>query len=103
MPKDVEEERIFHKVLNDVAIIGTSDFYSGSRRSVYELKFTRGNPKPLENHKLRASMYKWFSDAEHPYLLYCSSKNFKEFEVNDEFDGKHVKALMDKWSSLMWD
>jgi hypothetical protein len=39
LPGDVEEERTFRKVLGDTAIIGTPDFYSQSRKSVYELKF----------------------------------------------------------------
>lgn len=74
LPKDVEEERIFYKVLGNTVIVGMPDFYSESRRSVYELKFVRGNPKLLEHHRLRASMYKWLSDSEHSYLLYCSPK-----------------------------
>ena len=36
LSKNVEEERIFYKVLGDIAIIGTPDFYSESRRSVYD-------------------------------------------------------------------
>ncbi|MEM0328649.1 MAG: hypothetical protein QW046_03145 [Candidatus Micrarchaeaceae archaeon] len=72
-PKDIEEEIAF-----------------------YELKFTRGNLKVLEHHKLRASMYKWLSNTEHSYLLYCLPRGFKEFEVNDEFSEKHAKSLMDK-------
>ncbi|MEM1643461.1 MAG: hypothetical protein QXO91_00660 [Desulfurococcaceae archaeon] len=35
LPKDVEEERIFHKIVDDTAIIGMPDFYSESRKSVY--------------------------------------------------------------------
>ncbi|MEM3522060.1 MAG: hypothetical protein QW723_06220 [Candidatus Bathyarchaeia archaeon] len=58
LPKDVEEERIFQKIMGDVAIIGTPDFYSESRKSVYDVKFIRGKPKPLEHHRLRASLYK---------------------------------------------
>jgi hypothetical protein len=85
LPRDVEEERIFHKVLGNTAIIGTPDFYSQSRRSVYELKFTRGKPEPLKHHRLRACIYRWLSDAKHAYLLYCSPREFREFEVIDEF------------------
>jgi hypothetical protein len=103
LPKDVEEEKIFHKVLGDTVIIGMPDFYSESRRSVYELKFTRGDPKPLEHHRLRASIYKWLSEAEHAYLLYCSPRGFKDYEVNDEFHEKDVKALMENWASPMWE
>jgi len=36
LSKSVEEERIFYKVLGDMAIIGTPNFYSESRRSVYD-------------------------------------------------------------------
>ena len=103
LPKDVEEERIFYKTLGDIAVIGTPDFYSEFRKSVYELKFTRGNPKPLEHHRLRANMYKWLSNAEHSYLLYYSPRGFTEFEVDEEFDEKHVKALMENWKTPMWD
>ena len=103
LPKDVEEERMFCKVLGDTAIIGTPDFYSKFRRSVYELKFTHRKPKLYEHHRLKACIYKWLSDAEHAYLLYCSPTGFREFEVNDEFCEKDVKALMNKWSSPMWD
>ena len=103
LPKDVEEERIFYKVLGDVAIMGMPDFYSKSRKSVYDVKFIKGEPKLLEHHKLRANMYKWLSDTEHSYLLYCSPKGFMEFEINDEFNEKHVKALIEKWRSPMWE
>ncbi|MEM4311490.1 MAG: hypothetical protein QXX95_03790 [Nitrososphaerales archaeon] len=71
LPKDVEEERIFHKIVGNTAIIGTPDFYSESRKSVYDVKFTRCKPKLLEHHRLRASMYEWLLNAEHSYLLYC--------------------------------
>ena len=33
LPRDVEEERIFYKVLGNTAIVGTPDFYSKPRRS----------------------------------------------------------------------
>ena len=36
LSKNFEEKRIFYKVLGDMAIIGTPDFYSESRRSVYD-------------------------------------------------------------------
>jgi len=36
LSKSVEEERVFYKVLGDIAIIDTPDFYSESRRSVYD-------------------------------------------------------------------
>lgn len=103
LPKDVEEEIIFHKILGNTAIIGTPDFYSQSRKSVYELKFTRGKPEPLKHHRLRICIYKWLSDAEHTYLLYCSPTEFKEFEVNDEFNDNKLNYLMNGWSSPMWD
>jgi CRISPR/Cas system-associated exonuclease Cas4 (RecB family) len=103
LPEDVEEERTFHKVLGDTVIIGTPDFYSQSRKSVYELKFMRGKPEPLKHHRLRACIYRWLSDAEHAYLLYCSPKGFREFEVNDEFNDNKLNYLMNEWSSPMWD
>ncbi|MEM3905955.1 MAG: hypothetical protein QXZ17_03665 [Nitrososphaerota archaeon] len=103
LPRDVEEKRIFHKVIGDTAIIDTPDFYSESRKSVYDVKFTRCKPKLLEHHRLRASMYERLSNAEHSYLLYCSPRGFKEFEINDEFNDKHVKSLMENWKSPMWD
>ena len=28
-------------------------------------------------------VYKWLSEADHVYLLYCSPKGFGEYEVND--------------------
>ncbi|MEM0011356.1 MAG: hypothetical protein QXW39_03460 [Candidatus Bathyarchaeia archaeon] len=99
----MEEERIFHKIVGNTAIIGTPDFYSEFRKSVYDVKFIRAKPKLLEHHRLRASMYKWLSNAEHSYLLYCSPRGFKEFEINDEFNDKYVKPLMENWKSPMWD
>jgi hypothetical protein len=101
LPEDFEEERTFHKVLGDTVIKGTSDFYLQLRKSVYELKFMRGKPEPLRHHRLRACIYKWLSDAEHAYLLYCSPAEFKEVKVNDEFHGGNVKALMENWNSPM--
>jgi hypothetical protein len=71
------------------------------RKSVYELKFMRGKPEPLKHHRLRACIYKWLSDAEHAYLLYCSPAEFKEVKVNDEFHDGNVKALMENWNSPM--
>jgi len=71
LPKDVEEKRIFYKVLDNIAIIGTPDFYSQSRRGVYELKFTRRKLKLYEHHRLRACIYRWLSEAEHAHLPYC--------------------------------
>ena len=103
LPNDIEEEKIFHKLLRDTAIIGTPDFYSESRRSVYELKFTRRKPKLYEHHRLRACVYKWLSEAEHAYLLYCSPRGFRKYEINDDFCEKDIKALMNKWSSPMWE
>jgi len=103
LPRDFEEERIFYKTLEDIAIVGTPDFYSESRRSVYELKFTRRRPKLYEHHRLRACIYRWLSKAEHAYLLYCSPKGFKEYEINDEFCDSDLKSLMSRWSSPMWD
>jgi hypothetical protein len=103
LPEDVEEERMFHKVLGDTVIVGTPDFYSESRRSVYELKFTNMRPKPYEHHKLRACIYKWLSEAEHAYLLYCSPRGFSEFEVKDEFYEEDVRVLIERWKSPIWD
>jgi len=103
LPKDVEEEKIFYKILNDTAIIGTPDFYSESGRSIYELKFTRRKPKLYERHRLRACIYKWLSGTEYAYLLYCSPRGFREFEVNEEFCDSDLKSLMGKWDSPMWD
>ena len=67
-PKDVEEEKMFYRVLDDTAIIGALDFYSESMGSVYELKFTRRKSKLYEQHRLRACVYKWLSEAEHVYF-----------------------------------
>lgn len=53
LPKDVEEGRIFCKLVGDFVVIGTPDFYSESRRSVYELKFISSKPKVLEHHRLK--------------------------------------------------
>lgn len=78
-------------------IIDTPDFYSKSRRSVYELEFMNEKPKLLDYHRLRASMYKWLSNAEHSYLLYCSPKGFNELEVDDNFNDDGLKPLMDDW------
>ena len=103
LPEDFEEERTFHKVLGDTVIKGTSDFYLQLRKSVYELKFMRGKPEPLRHHRLRACIYKWLSDAEHAYLLYCSPREFKEFEVDDEFYDGNVKTLIENWNSPKWD
>jgi len=54
--------------LDDTAIIGILDFYSESIRSVYELKFTRRKSKLYEQHRLRACVYKWHSEAEHVHF-----------------------------------
>jgi len=81
----------------------TPDFYSESRMSVYELKFTHMKPKVLEHHRLRACIYKWLSEAEHSYLLYCSPRGFREFEVNDDFNDSEFNSLMNGWNSPMWD
>jgi len=75
----VEEEKMFYKVLDDTAIIGTLDSYFESRRSVYELKFTRRKSKLYEQHRLRACVYKWLLKAEHAYPLYYSPKGFREY------------------------
>jgi len=103
LSKNVEEGIIFYKVLGDIAIISTPNFYSRSRRSVYELKFTHRRPEPYEHHRLRSCIYKWLSGAEHVYLLYCSPRGFREYEVNDEFCNNDLKSLMSRWSSPMWD
>ena len=58
LPRDVEEERIFYKVLGDIAIIDTSNFYSQSRRSIYELNLTRRRSNLYEYHRLRVSIYR---------------------------------------------
>jgi len=58
LPRDVEEERIFYKVIGDIAIIDTPNFYSQSRRSIYELKLTRRRPKLYEHHRLGVSIYR---------------------------------------------
>lgn len=84
--------------------MGSPDFYSESRRSVYELKFTRRRPKLYEHHRLRACVYKWLSDAELTYLLCCSPRGFlREYEVNNEFSYNDLKSLMGRWSSPMWE
>jgi hypothetical protein len=58
LPRYAREERIFYKVLGDIAVIGTPDFYSESRGSVCELKFTSKRPKLYGHHRLRACIYK---------------------------------------------
>jgi len=88
--------------MNSTAIIGTSDFYSESRRSVYEPKFTHRKPRLYEHHRLRASIYKWLSEGEHAYLPYCSPRRFRGYEVNDGFRDNDVKSLIGKWDSPIW-
>ncbi|MBS7618894.1 hypothetical protein KEJ25_09965 [Candidatus Bathyarchaeota archaeon] len=103
LPRDVEEERAFYKKLSKIIVTGTPDFYPESRRSIYELKFMHRKPEVLEHHRLRASMYKWLSNAEHAYLLYCSPRGSKEYEVNDEFSNDNIKSLLDKRDFPMLD
>ena len=34
---------------------------------------------------------RWLSEAEHAYLLYCSPRGFREYEINDEFRDSDLK------------
>ena len=91
-----------HKTIGRYVIFGGIDMYDPDTKSVYDIKYTTGDPIPKDEHVLRVAVYKYLAETDKGYLLYISPRGFKEYQVTRTLDDSSIVKLIQNNKAPMW-
>jgi CRISPR/Cas system-associated exonuclease Cas4 (RecB family) len=91
-----------YKTVGKYVIFGGVDMYDKETNTVYDIKYTTGEPTPKEHHVLRVAIYKWLVGTDNGALIYISPRGFKEFPVTRKISEEEIIDLIENPKSPQW-
>jgi len=91
-----------HKTIGRYVIFGGIDMYDPNTNTVFDIKYTTGEPLPKEEHALRVAVYKWLAETDKGYLIYISPRGFREFEVKKSLSDDDIIDLIENSRIPKW-